>query len=206
MRPNTSGTSGWRFTDLAVPGQPGSRSAKSRLLGRPILDFIAGQNSTFDSLTFPRLLRLLAHRTANEFVAAPLASDLGLNTDTVRDYIGLFESIFFHHSIPAWTPGTTGRVVHRPKIHVVDSGIAAHLSGHDAGRLAQVGNTTSGPLLESFVAGEIQRHIPWSGEQPSLHHYRDKARREVDLVLETRDGRPGDRLTSIPIGALWTGR
>lgn len=103
--------------------------------------------------------------------------------------------------------------------------------------------------MESFVAGEIQRQIPWSELQPTLHHYRDKAQREVDLVLDSRDGRvsaieikaardvdetdfrhlrwlrdeleerfvngivlhlgertlpAGDRLTSMPISALWS--
>lgn len=198
----------------------------------------------------PRLLRLLAQRTANELVVAPLSSDLGLTADTVKDYIGLFESIFFHHTIPAWTPGGTGRVVHRPKLHVVDSGIACHLHGLGVDQLARAGNTVAGALLESFVVGEIQRHIPWSMERPNLHHYRDKAQREIDVVLETRDGRvaaievkaardvddddfrhlrwfrdtvgerfvsgvvlhlgertlpAGDRLTSMPVSALWTG-
>lgn len=137
----------------------------------------------------PRLLRLLAQRTANELVVAPLSSDLGLTADTVKDYIGLFESIFFHHTIPAWTAGGTGRVVHRPKLHVIDSGIACHLHGLGVDQLARPGTIAAGALLESFVAGEIQRHIPWSVERPTLHHYRDKSQREIDLVLETRDGR-----------------
>jgi uncharacterized protein len=196
----------------------------------------------------PRLLRLLGQRTANELVVAPLSSDLGLTADTVRDYIGLFESIFFHYTVPAWTPGGTGRVVHRAKLHVVDSGIGCHLHGLGVDQLARVGNGAAGALLESFVAGEITRHLPWSEERPALHHYRDNAQREIDLVLETRDGRvaaveikaardvddddfrhlrwfrdtlgerfangvvlhlgdrtlpAGDRLTSMPVSALW---
>ncbi len=197
----------------------------------------------------PRLLRLLGQRTANELVVAPLSSDLGLTADTVRDYIGLFESIFFHYTIPAWTPGGTGRVVHRPKLHVVDSGVACHVHGLDVDALGRVGSVAAGAILESFVAGEVHRHIPWSDERPVLHHYRDKAKREIDLVLESRDGRvvaievkaardvddddfrylrwfrdtlgdrfvqgvvlhlgertlpAGDRLTSMPVSALWT--
>ena len=88
---------------------------------------------------------------------APIASDLGLTADTVKDYLGLFESIYFHHTIPAWTRGAVGRVVHRPKLHVVDSGIACHLHGVGVDQLAQPGSTEIGAIMESLVAGEIQR-------------------------------------------------
>jgi uncharacterized protein len=137
----------------------------------------------------PKLLRLIALRTGEEVVGATIASDLGLTADTVKDYLGLFESIYVHHTIPAWTPGGTGRVVHRPKLHVVDSGVACHLRGVGVDELARPGNTTVGHLLESFVVGELQRHVPWSELRPTMHHYRDKAKREIDVVLEARDGR-----------------
>lgn len=45
-----------------------------------------------------------------------------------------------------------------------------------------------GQLTETFVAGEIARQVPWSEGAPTIFHYRDKAR-EVDLILETPDGR-----------------
>ena len=137
----------------------------------------------------PRLLRLIGQRTANELVVAPLASDLGLTADTVKDYLGLFEAIYLHHTIPAWTPGGTGRVVHRPKLHIIDSGIACHLHGVGPEELARPGNTAIGSIFESFIAGEVQRQIPLSELRPTLHHYRDNSQREIDLILETRDGR-----------------
>ena len=199
-------------------------------------------------IDLPRMLRLIGSRTSQELVVAPLASDLGLTADTVKDYLGLFESIYLHHTVPAWTPGGSGRVVHRPKVHLVDSGLACHLSGVGSNELARPSSTKLGSLLESFVVGEVQRQIPWSNVRPSLHHFRDKSQREVDLVLEARDGRiaaievkaardvdehdfrhlrwlrqtlgerfvhgivlhlgdraspAGDRLTSMPVSALW---
>ncbi len=141
------------------------------------------------SVDLPRLLRLIAHRTAGELVVAPLASSLGLTADTIKDYLGLFESIYFHSTTPAWTPGGTGRVVHRPKLHIIDSGIACHLNGVGVDQLAVPGSAAVGPLLESFVAGEVQRQVPWSDTRPVVHHFRDNAQREIDLILETRDGR-----------------
>jgi uncharacterized protein len=201
------------------------------------------------NIDLARMLRLIGQRTASELVVAPLSSALGITADTAKDYLGLFESIYLHHTIPAWTAGGTGRVTHRPKLHVVDSGIATHLLGVNIDQLAKAGNSTAGHVLESFVAGELQRQIPWSIERPTMYHYRDKEKREIDVVLESRDGRvtaieiktahdvddddfrhlrwfrdtlgdrfvhgivahlgprtlpAGDRLTSMPISALWS--
>jgi uncharacterized protein len=141
------------------------------------------------SVDLRRIVRLLAQRTANELVVAPLSSDLGLAADTVKDYVGLLESIFFHHLIPAWTAGGSGRAIHRPKLHVVDSGLACHVLGLNVDKLAAVGSAAAGAVLESFILGELQRHIPWSAERPTMYHYRDKEKREIDIVLESRDGR-----------------
>jgi uncharacterized protein len=196
----------------------------------------------------PKLLRLIGQRTANELVVAPISSDLGISSETVKEYLSLFESIYLHHLVPAWTPGGTGRVIHRPKLHIVDSGIACHLFGVGVEELRRPGTVVTGAVVESFVAGELQRQIPWSDLRPSMHHFRDKSQREVDLILESRDGRvaaieikaandvddhdfrhlrwlrdqlgdrfmngvvlhfgartlpAGDRLTSMPLAALW---
>jgi len=47
----------------------------------------------------------------------------------------------------------------------------------------------AGGLLEGFVAGELRRQLTWSEEDPRLFHYRDRHGAEVDLILETDDGR-----------------
>jgi predicted AAA+ superfamily ATPase len=70
----------------------------------------------------------------------------------------------------------------------VDSGIASHLLGQDATRLGEPGGA-AGPMLENFVAMEIARQLTWSDERSQLHHYRTKDNLEVDIVLETPDGR-----------------
>jgi predicted AAA+ superfamily ATPase len=42
--------------------------------------------------------------------------------------------------------------------------------------------------FETFVATELARQITWQDNAPSQHHYRDRDGREVDVVLERRDG------------------
>jgi hypothetical protein len=92
-------------------------------------------------------------------------------------------------SVRAWSRNHSAKVVRRPKIHLLDSGLAAHLVGADPTALARPTSTQSGPLFESFVAGELARQLSWSDTEATLFHYRDRRGVEVDLVLEAPDGR-----------------
>ena len=43
--------------------------------------------------------------------------------------------------------------------------------------------------METFVLMEVARQLTWSSERARLYHYRTRDRVEVDVVLETPDGR-----------------
>lgn len=134
------------------------------------------------------LVRLLAARTAQEVNASDLGRELGLPIATLRRYLPLLETVYVHHLVPAWSRNLTAKVVHRPKLHLVDSGLAAHLSGVDPVGLSRPTAVHAGPLLETFVAGEIARQLAWSATDAALYHWRDRNGREVDLILEAADG------------------
>ena len=133
----------------------------------------------------PRLLRLCAARTSGELNVTDLARDLGLSRSTTDSYLAHLEAVFLIQTIPAWSTNLTARVVRRPKLTVTDTGLAARLLG---GRLNS-DPELAGRLLETFVAGELRSQAEWSQTRPSLFHYRDRDGAEVDLVLESGDGR-----------------
>lgn len=135
-----------------------------------------------------RLLGLLAGRAGGLLVPATLANRSGIPRTTLVRYLELLSSVFLIKSIPAWSSGSTHRATGTPKLAFVDSGIASHLLGQDAARLGEPGGA-AGPILENFVAMEIARQLTWSNERTRLHHYRTKDNLEVDVVLETPDGR-----------------
>ncbi|MGH8998604.1 MAG: ATP-binding protein [Acidimicrobiia bacterium] len=133
------------------------------------------------------IVRLLAARTGQEVNVTDLGRELGLPTPTLRRYLPLLETIYLHHLVPAWSRNLTAKVVHRPKLHMVDSGLAAHLAGVDPAGLSRPTSTQAGPLLESFVAGEIARQLTWSASEATLYHWRDRNGSEVDLVVQAAD-------------------
>lgn len=135
------------------------------------------------------LIRLLAARTASPVNVSNLANEADIPRTTLNGYLPLLESVFLVFRVPAWSRNITSKRVKQAKVHFTDSGLAAHLVGATPAALARPGSRMAGPLLESFVVSELARLCSWSDMDVTLHHFRDRAGAEVDLVLETADGR-----------------
>ncbi|MFG3340652.1 ATP-binding protein [Glycomyces sp. NPDC048151] len=136
----------------------------------------------------PRLLRLIAARTGSGLVMADLARSLELNHATVRDYLGYLDIVYLTGNLPPWSTNLTSKLVKTPKAYVTDSGLAAALLGAEPGALAQPGHELAGPLVETFVFAELTRQLATSELRAELSFFRDRDGREVDFVLERRDG------------------
>jgi predicted AAA+ superfamily ATPase len=135
-----------------------------------------------------RLLRLLGVRSGTLYNQAELSRSTGMPASTLGRYLPLLEALFLVWFLPAWSANLSKRLVKSPKIHICDSGLACHLCGADAERLAG-DSILAGRLLESFVAGELLRQSSWTGHPAALYHYRSQSGEEVDVVLEDRAGR-----------------
>lgn len=136
-----------------------------------------------------RLLQLLAGRTAQEVNLQAISPVLGMPRSTLVDYVAALRTLHLWYEIPAWSRNVSSKVVRHPKGHLTDVGLCAWLLGTGPEALADPACPWMGPLLESLVAGELARQRTWSTVDHQLHHYRDRAGPEVDLVLEARDGR-----------------
>ncbi|HEX8629868.1 MAG TPA: DUF4143 domain-containing protein [Catenuloplanes sp.] len=135
-----------------------------------------------------KLLALLAGCSGGLLVPASLASQSGIPRTTLTRYLALLAAVFLIKEIPAWSAGTTRRAVGTPKLAYVGSGVACHLLGQDAARLAEPGGG-AGAMVENFVLMELARQLTWSDEGATLHPYRTKDQVEVDAVIESADGR-----------------
>jgi hypothetical protein len=168
------------------------RSYLSSLIQRDVRDL-----STIDGLAdLPRLLGLIAARSSALMNMSELSRSTGIANSTLRRYLTLLEAIYVLQPLTAWTTNTGKRFVKSPKIHMVDTGLAAYLRGDtDPQALAQSGNI--GPLLESFVVQELRKQLSWSKTPATTFHYRSASGREVDLVLEL----PGGAVSGVEIKA-----
>ncbi len=135
------------------------------------------------------LVRLLATRTATPVNVSNLANEADIPRTTLHGYLPLLETVYLIFRVPAWSRNITSKRVKQAKLHFTDSGLAAHLLGATPASLSRADARMAGPLLESFVASELARQATWCDLAVTLHHFRDRAGAEVDLVLEAADGR-----------------
>lgn len=136
----------------------------------------------------PRLMALLAARTSSLANFAEISRSTGLNQSTLKRYISLLETLFLLQPLPAWSINLGKRMVRAPKLHLVDSGIAAHLVGADEETRLSTSEMI-GPLLENFVVMELRKQSTWSTTRITMHHFRTHSGEEVDVVLEDAAGR-----------------
>ena len=138
----------------------------------------------------PKMLRLLAARTAGELVVENLHDDAGFGSrHTTEAYLGYLQMTYLVLLLPAWSRNLTSKAARRQKVHIVDSGLAAHLLGKTPKSLARPTDPARGQLIESFVVNELHRQKSWHYGTIALHHFRDRGGREIDIVAEAADGR-----------------
>jgi predicted AAA+ superfamily ATPase len=135
----------------------------------------------------PNLLKLLAARTSGLLNLADVSRDAGLPHTTLTRYLALLETVFLVHRLPAWSPNLGKRLVKAAKFHLVDTGLACHLIGTDAGRLND-DRSLLGRMLETFVVGELRKQVSWTDPHTTIYHFRTATGSEIDAVLEKPDG------------------
>ena len=119
---------------------------------------------------------------------AELSRSSGLAQTTLKRYLALLETIFLVQRLPAWSRNLGKRLVRAPKLFLSDTGLAAYLVGVDEAGLTR-NTTVLGALLENFAVMELRKQLGWSRTRVALFHFRTQTGQEVDVVLETPDGR-----------------
>jgi hypothetical protein len=139
----------------------------------------------------PRLLTRLAGQTASLLNVAQAARAINMEARTAESYTKLLEAVFLVHRLPAWGTTVGSKAGATAKIHVIDSGLAAHLLRLNAAKLA---NRTPAALsefdhlLETFAISELLKQVSWLEDVVTPGHWRTRDGVEVDLVLERSDG------------------
>ena len=138
-----------------------------------------------------RLFHRLASQTGQVLNETSAGAAAGLKQKTAHNYTRLLEGSFLIRRLPAWGTTLRARTTKLPKLHIVDSGIAARLLGLSADRLARRDATALqqfGHLIETFAVGEILKQASWMDHTPTVGHWRTRGGVEVDLVVEQPDG------------------
>jgi predicted AAA+ superfamily ATPase len=148
-------------------------------------------------MAFSRLMELTAARTGTILNQASLARDVGIPTATVGRYLSILEASLLIRRVPGWYANIGKRIVKSPKLFWRDTGIATHLAGIDATRLAH--HPLRGALFETLVHQELAALLPVFVPDARLFHLRTHDGLEIDAVIQS-----GEHLVPVEIKSRQT--
>jgi predicted AAA+ superfamily ATPase len=136
----------------------------------------------------PSALTVLGARAGGLLNDADAARDTGLNAMTYRRYRALLQQIFLITLLPPWYRNIGKRLVKSPKLYFTDTALLCHQLGVSPVTLKGQNPNLFGRILENFVASELIKQLT-ALLDGTLHHFRTQDGKEVDFVIERKNGR-----------------
>lgn len=132
---------------------------------------------------FERFLALCAGRAGQLLVYSALASDAGVSVDTARRWISVLKASFIVFTLQPHHRNFNKRMIKCPKLFFYDTGLLCHLLRVQNTRQLIV-HPLRGPVFENYVIAEIAKAYLHHRRQPPIYFWRDRAGREIDLLIE----------------------
>jgi predicted AAA+ superfamily ATPase len=174
--------------------EPSLRSSQSRREAwfanyvRTLLERDVKDVANIEGLSqMPLLLRLLASRVGAPLNAAGLATETGIPYTSLKRYLSLLETIFLLRLVQPWSSDRSRILTKAPKAYMVDTGLLCWL-GNLSPKQLQDDPIRLKPVLENFVALELQKQAGYGQVKPWVLHLRTIRHLGVDFVLESRQG------------------
>lgn len=136
----------------------------------------------------PKLLSLVASQAMGLANVAKMSRALEIPHTSLVRYLNLLRASYVVQGLPAWSPNLGTRLRKTEKLTLLDSGLVAYLQNANLDRLV-VERELFGALLETFVFMELRKQLEWSDTLAHLYYFRTASGTEVDIIIESSDGR-----------------
>ena len=135
-----------------------------------------------DEMEFYHFMTVVAAHTAKPVIYEELAGAAGISAPTAKKWLSVLVSSHVAALVQPYYNNVLKRVVKRPLLHFLDTGLAAYLLKWGNPQTLEKG-AMSGAFFESFVFSEIYKSYLNAGKEPPVFYYRDKDQKEIDLLL-----------------------
>lgn len=139
-----------------------------------------------DETAFLRFVRACAARTAQLLNVAELARDADVAPNTAKHWLSVLEASGIVYRLEPYHANVTKRLVKTPKLYFLDTGLCSWLTGWTSPEALEAG-AASGAMLETWILVEILKSWWHRGKQAPFYFYRDKDKKEIDLLIVRDD-------------------
>ena len=138
-----------------------------------------------DTLSFLKFMISLASRIGQLLNLNSVANEVGISLPTAQRWLSILISSNIVYLLEPYYNNIIKRAVKTPKIYFLDTGLAAYLTKWKNKDVLEAGNM-AGNFFENFVIVEVIKSYFNTGElRPPLYFYRDKDKKEIDLIIES---------------------
>ncbi len=147
---------------------------------RDIRDLVEIRNES----KFLKFVSSVAVRTGQELVISDIGKDVGIDAKTADHWLSLLVTSGLVYLLPPYSGNTIKRIVKRPKIYFMDTGLACYLSLWNNPRVLEQ-SAMAGAMFETYVVSEIIKQYSNKGidVRSRLAYYRDSNGKEIDLLI-----------------------
>jgi predicted AAA+ superfamily ATPase len=136
-----------------------------------------------DTASFHKFMGIAAARTGQLVNYTDIARDVGVSQPTIKTWINVLQASGIITLLQPYYNNQTKRLVKSPKLYFMDTGLCSYLTGWLNEDVLERG-AMSGAILETWVISEIIKSYLHHGRKPRIYFYRDKDKREVDVLIE----------------------
>lgn len=136
-----------------------------------------------DQTAFYKFMQIAAARSGQILNYADMARDIGISEPTVKTWLSALQASGIIYLLQPYFNNRSKRLIQTPKLYFMDTGLCAFLTGWLNDDVLERG-AMSGAILETYVVVEIIKSYIHNGRSPHIFFYRDKEKREIDLLIE----------------------
>ena len=133
---------------------------------------------------FTKFIACAAARTSQEVNLADIAKDVDIDRKTADSWLSILATSGVIVLLYPYSGNTIKRIVKRPKLYFMDTGLACYLSMWNNARALEL-SAMAGAMFENHVISEIIKGYANNGidTRSRLTYYRDNNGKEIDLMI-----------------------
>jgi predicted AAA+ superfamily ATPase len=137
--------------------------------------------------SFMSFIRACAARSGQLLNLSELARDVDISVNTAKSWLSILRASFQVMLLEPYHTNLSKRLVKSRKLYFLDTGLLSYLTRWSSPEALSSG-AMAGAVFETFVVSEVIKSWWHRGRTPGLYFYRDKDKREIDLIFD-EDGK-----------------